>query len=283
MIGYMRPFKRQMTRQERFHYNRMYCGMCRCLRYLYGITASVMVNYELVDMLLLLEAVQEEPFVSAKMSCSLTPLMWMEMCTVQNPAIAAAARIAVLAADWEVRDNLLDAPVPSWKDKLLAGFTGPKAQKALKAFTGDYDYLKPFYDSYMALERSAQQDGHTVSFSRLTEACGQLGGAAMTILTAEEHCPQAETLRQIACLWGEWVYLTDAVDDYEKDVRSGAFNPLRLPEAPKDMEAFLREKERQANLLLSLLPLHRHEALLEHLTQKSMAQVRKSVFSRSTF
>ena len=277
MIGYMKPQRKKMPAEMRKTYNEFYCGLCRCLKHEYGISSTIILNFEIVNMLILSESLKNEPFERINMTCSITPMIWRKMC-INSPGISAAARLSVILAYLETNDNLIDSN--KFRDKVFVKFMEPKLNKIKKDFCDEFDYIKKYYDDYMALENMSKTDRDKITFDELVSSCGKIAGAMMDVIAFSESSPFRDQLRQIMNFWGEWVYLMDAVDDYDEDMKNGGFNPLFLAGSPCNIEKRIIDIEEKANAVLDVLAVLNNYELVDFLFRKSFCETREELFKK---
>lgn len=263
MIGYMKPIKKRLSKADRDIYQSIYCGLCRCLKYEYGFTGIATLNYEVTNTLLLIGAMNPNPYPQMVMSCSITPFYWRPMMGVNQNAFHAAAAVTIIAAAMETEDNLHDCN--KWYNKLIYTLISPKAEKALLQYREEIEQIKESYKSFMRLERRAANRSPDVTFQMLTEASGEIIARAACIIGTHAGCQQMKELYDAMYLWGEWIYLVDAIDDYAQDRETGQFNPLFLPDKPTSVSALLRQIEQQANFIIDAMVLRNSESLVYEL------------------
>ena len=271
----MNPDKKNLSRKHREIYNRYYCGLCRSLRRSYGITSAIILNYEIVNTLILSEAISLVPFRLMKMSCSFSPVVWINMCTSDNKALETAARVSIILAELEAKDNLVDSN--GIKDKLISKFVDSKFNKISAVFLDEYELIKKLYDDYMVLETEAKNGNSGITCEELTVSCGKIAGGVAEIIADVADYDTLELLKRIMCFWGEWTYLMDAVDDYESDKKKGEFNPLFLESRPEHVNDILEQAENRANHLMDNLKFVRNGDLIETLFKQQFPKMRKKV------
>lgn len=279
MIGYMKPQKEGLSKEDQSLYRAIYCGLCRCLRYGYDLTGTLALNYELTDALLLLGACAPEPYPLVTQSCSHTPLYWRPMAGMDQDCFHVAAGLTITLAALELRDNVLDND--RWIDRFLDRVFSAKDKCVSSRMHAEHSALCRVYGQYMELENKARQPVPGASFQSLVSASGAMAAECTRIIAGYSSCPpdQQETVCRIMGLWGEWIYLMDAVDDYREDMKKGRFNPLCLPDHPEDAEALLCSIEDRANSLLSTLRLNHYATAVQVLFCRQMPDRRKKLFS----
>ena len=81
-------------------------------------------------------------------------------------------------------------------------------------------------------------------------------------------------------LWGRWIYLIDAVDDYDEDRCGGRFNPLFLADKPSSVSALLEEFENRANCIIDNLILRNYESVVHALFHTHIPHRRSLILSK---
>lgn len=279
MIGYMKPVKKLFSKGERELYQSIYCGLCRCLKYEYGYTGMATLNYEVVNTLLVVGAMEPLPYEEMVMCCSITPFLWRPMAGVNHAAFHGAAAVTIAAAELEIQDNLHDSN--KWYDRLLHALINPKAQKAMEVYRADIEQLKQLYTRFMELETKASAGDPDVTFQMLTDASGDIIAEAARIIGVHAGCPQLSELYRMMHLWGQWIYLIDAVDDYGSDQRTGRFNPLFLKDKPSSISGVLENIEQQAKTVLDEMFLRNYETVVRALFQRHIPHRRSLILSKA--
>lgn len=279
MIGYMKPQKEGFSKEDQSLYRSVYCGLCRCLRYGYDLTGTLALNYELTNALLLLGACAPEPYPLTTQSCSLTPLYWRPMAGMDQDCFHVAAGLTVTLAALEIRDNVLDND--RWIDHCLDRIFSPKNKRVSSRMYAEHSALCQVYEQYMALENKARKPIPDASFQSLVSASGAMAAECTRIIARHSACPpdQQTAVCHIMELWGEWIYLIDAVDDYQEDLKNGRFNPLLLPDHPDSIEDHLCSIEDRANSLLSSLKLNHYATAVRALFCSQLPNRRRKLFS----
>ena len=278
MIGYMKPVKKMFSKEDRDLYQSLYCGLCRCLKYEYGYTGMATLNYEVVNALLLIGATELSPYPQTLQSCSITPFYWRHMAGVNQAAFQAAAAVTITAAAMEIQDNLYDSN--KWYDRLIYSLISPKAEKTIQIYRNDMEALRESYNQFMSLESKAANGDSNISFQMLTNASGDIIAKAACIIGVHAGCQQLRELYEVMHLWGQWIYLVDAVDDYYADKRDGHFNPLFLAEKPDSISGFLKNIEHEANCAIDRMVLRNYESVVHALFSAHFPHRRRLILSK---
>lgn len=279
MVGYMKPSKKNFSESDNALYQSIYCGLCRCMKYEYGFIGMTVLNYELVNTLLLIGAMAQSPYPQTIMSCSLTPFYWRSMAGVDQEAFRAAAAVSITAAVMETQDDLRDNDKGKRSASLLHSLISPKTQKIPAAYKEELEHLEKQHLFFQSLESRAISGDPDVTFSMLTDACGEIFAQAACIVGFHAGCQQLKELYDLMFLWGQWIYLLDAVEDYAADKQKGTFNPLFLQDRPSSITAFLKEIEVHAVSVMEELPFRNYESIVHTLFRTQLPHRSNQIIS----
>ncbi len=272
MLGYVKAYVPELKVREFQVYNGTYCGLCKTVGDRYGQVFRLGLSYDMTFLALLLGALlEEEPQLTAEHCVAhhirKKPIL---RCSAQEYA---ADMMMILG--WEnLRDDLEDRDHGHRaRDLTLAPLLRRAASKAADLRPEASKMIASALADLQALEK--QEDPGTdlpaAAFGGVTEAA-----------FGWEDIPDAGQKRAASAFgrsFGQWLYLLDAWDDLEDDLRSGAFNPFltRVLRASPDGVTTLRQRLRpQAEALLyhhlgemalafDLMTIHRDEELLRNI------------------
>ncbi len=218
MFGYVLPARERLTEEQQAGFQSMYCGLCHTLREEYGFAASLILNYDLTFLAVLLSP-GDAP-ASRCRRCAAHPCQG-RCAAEKTAALKKAAACSVILAWWQVQDGVADSRgIKRLKYRLAAlalRRAYRRAEKDCPAFDGE---TRAQLAALAALERSRCDtlDEPADAFARL------LAGVA-----AELDDPvQRRVYRELLYHMGRWIYLVDAADDLHRDWESGNYNPVAL-------------------------------------------------------
>lgn len=105
MFGYVRPAADRLTQEQTDLFRSAYCGLCRTLGRRYGLSARMILNYDLAFLAILLAG--GSGFSCARHRCPVHPIRGCP-CGEENPALDAAADLSVILTWWQLRDGVTD-------------------------------------------------------------------------------------------------------------------------------------------------------------------------------
>ena len=218
MFGYVLPSRERLSGEEQAAFQAMYCGLCHALREEYGFAASLILNYDLTFLAVLLSP-GETPAVRCR-RCAAHPCKG-RCAAEKTAALRKAAACSVILAYWQLRDGAADSGgLKGLKSRLAARFLRRAYRKAAADCPAFDEATRRQLAVLGELERSRCEtlDEPADAFALL------LAGVAEEL----EDERQRRVYRQLLYHMGRWIYLVDAADDLKKDCESGNYNPLLL-------------------------------------------------------
>ncbi len=214
MFGYIIINKAEMKFKEFDVYHSFYCGICRELKRKYGIPGQLSLSYDMTFLAILLTGLYEPETERSSCKCIAHPFENHE--TRRNIFTEYAADMNALFAYYKCRDDWEDER-KLWKliyGRLLEG----KAGKQLRAYSEKLRKIALTMQNFSEAEQAENTDIDTLA--------GLFGKVMAEIVTPRED-EWSENLRALGFFLGKFIYLCDAYEDVEKDIKKGTFNPLK--------------------------------------------------------
>ena len=212
MFGYIIINKAEMKFKEFDVYHSFYCGICRELKRKYGIPGQLSLSYDMTFLAILLTGLYEPETERSSCKCIAHPFENHE--TRRNIFTEYAADMNALFAYYKCRDDWEDER-KLWKliyGRLLEG----KAGKQLRAYSENLRKIALTMQNFSEAEQAENTDIDTLA--------GLFGKVMAEIVTPRED-EWSENLRALGFFLGKFIYLCDAYEDVEKDIKKGTFNP----------------------------------------------------------
>lgn len=229
MFGYVTANYGELSREQARRYGSVYCGICRQLRLRASQTARLGLRYDMVFLAMLLMSLYEPEETGGKNTClphPIRPRPW-----VDSAYIRYAADMNVALAYYNALDDWQDDG--KYSAKLLASALEKFCPGLEEAYPRQ---LKAIRDSLARL--SALEKENCPNPDEPAGAFGELMGELMVV--SEDLW--APTLRRLGNALGRFVYLTDAAQDYDKDLRRGRYNPYIAMGSGKKPEAWREQR-----------------------------------------
>ncbi|MDR2933185.1 MAG: DUF5685 family protein [Oscillospiraceae bacterium] len=221
MFGYVRPFKPELKIREFETYKAVYCGLCSQLGRSFGVLARLTLSYDFTFLSMLCAGVSDEEPGFERKRCCVNPLRTVPMCRPGRTQ-SFSADIAALMIYHKLLDNIRDSGIlkkMGWR--LLYPFARRAYKKAARA--------RPEAEAVISDAMARQTGVESADNTSLDAACEPSADAMAGIFALlSEDDSQKRVLERMGYLIGRYVYICDALDDFEKDEKTGNYNPLVL-------------------------------------------------------
>ncbi|WP_420834480.1 DUF5685 family protein [Caloranaerobacter azorensis] len=233
LFGYITPYKDELKVREYNTFKAYYCGLCKTLGSEFNQIVRFGLNYDFTFLGLLLSSLDEKRDKIKYESCIANPFQKKPI-VMKNKYISYSAYISVILVYYKLLDD--------WKDerKLLSlmgmiPFIFPK-NKAKYVFKEKYFAIKNNLDKLAKLEEEKCD---------IIDESADVFGKLMEEIAAFPFINDDKTIRILRWLGynlGRFIYVLDAFNDIEKDIKENNYNPILLqykynPE--EELEKFL--------------------------------------------
>lgn len=230
MFGYVIVNKAEMKFKEFDVYHSYYCGLCHALKDRYGAAGQLTLSYDMTFILMLLTSLYEPEISYSTGRCIAHPFEKHEI--RRNFFSDYIADMNVVLSYYKCLDD--------WEDekkvhKLLLS-------KLLEGKTSDRQalYRDKIRNIDMLMHEISQKEKENCQD---VDTMAGLFGRLMAEITAVRDDEWAANLRSLGYYLGEFIYLLDAYEDIEEDVKRNRYNPLRTrfgePEFEEDCHTIL--------------------------------------------
>ncbi len=222
MFGYININQKELSEENRKAYQAYYCGLCRRLKKNCGAKGQMLLNYDMTFLVVLLTGLYELSNEESEFTCAIHPTK-KQRAWINEATDYAADMNLVLAYH-----NLID----DWKDEKAY------SKKAFaKMLDKDYTRIMSKYPRQVkAVEEFMQKTAEAEQ--RLETNLDLVAGLSGEML-GEVFCWKEDEwsreLKTLGFYMGKFIFLMDAYEDYEEDLRKNAYNPL----------VFVREEQAQ--------------------------------------
>lgn len=213
MFGYVVMNKPEIRFKDFDLYRSFYCGLCRELREKYGISGQITLTYDMTFVVVLLSALYEPPTQKGTTRCVIHPVCRQPV--RKNAATEYGADMNVLLTYYKCMDD--------WEDekKFAALGYGKILQRKNNQLSYRYpekaEKIRKLLEELSQMEKAGETDIDKMSgcFGRIMEE-----------IFAWKTDVWEDSLRRMGFYLGKFIYILDAYDDVEKDVKNGNYNPF---------------------------------------------------------
>lgn len=218
MFGYVRAYKPEMTFSQYDVYKGIYCSLCKAIGKNYGLLARMTLSYDFAFFALVRMSVEQSCSGFKNSRCSFNPAKKCLQCDLDDADLAYTADVSMLMVYYKFLDNIQDS---RGVKKLLLKLASPYFKRIGKKGSARCPEAAEILEKMHFSQLEAEQN-----FSgNIDQACHP-SAEALGKLLALNKADDVDSFYRFGYMIGRWVYLTDALDDYEKDKADGTFNPF---------------------------------------------------------
>lgn len=214
MFGYVTANELELKVKDYHKYKAYYCGLCRALKKQYGSLGQLTLTYDMTFAIILLTSLYENETKAERHRCKIHPVKSQPM--LLNEITEYAADMNLVLAYYHLLDD--------WNDeKKVSGFLGSaalkhKVEKAIQKYPRQSRVIK---EELSRLNEYEKKDVQEIDYP-----AGCFGRLMEELLVYKEDCWETQ-LRGIGFYLGKFIYIMDAYEDLEEDLKKGNYNPLR--------------------------------------------------------
>jgi hypothetical protein len=253
MFGYVVCNRKDLSKEEIARYQGVYCGLCKTLENKYGQLSRMSLNYDMTFLILFLSSLYEPNEEEDEFRCGLHPLH--KRVEMTNKYTDYAADITVALAYHKCLDD--------WQDE-----HNHMRHKYAQILEDDYKKVKSHYPRQCAAVEKGICELNKIEklpYSLADEAMNCFGRLMSELFVTEEDF-WSNSLRSFGYSLGRFIYLMDATMDYNKDKKTGSYNPLNsMGKKPCEMEEVLTMIIGEATAEFEKLPLVQDSHILKNI------------------
>jgi len=240
MFGYVTAYKPELKMKDFSKYKAYYCGLCKTLQRNYGFKGQMTLSYDMTFLIVLLTSLYECPTTKEENRCVVHPIGKREM--LLNEITEYVADINIVLSYYHFVDDWMD-------ERSQAGLAG------LRLFRKAYVRIESKYPAKCAVIKDSLRRLHNLEKNNETnidKVAGCFGDLMGELLVYKKDLWE-DDLRRTGFYLGKFVYIMDAYDDIEKDIKSESYNPLKNSYMNNDKKSVTSEYEVQCNTMLTMM------------------------------
>ena len=210
MFGYIKTSHPNTFVKDVVLYKSMYCGLCKSIGKQCGQKARFLLSYDLTFLSVFLHNVLGQDIEIKKQHCILHPITKREMAKPTELSIKIGA-LNVILAYYKLCDDVIDAK----KGKLKRAFFNKQYKKAKKFQPQLDEIVKKHFNTLVKYEQQ--------NYSSIDIVADPFGLMMVDIVNYFVQ-DSSQALNDVFYNLGKWIYLIDALDDFDKDLKSNNFN-----------------------------------------------------------
>lgn len=219
MFGYVRASKPELKVKEYEMYKAVYCSLCRYLGREYGLAARMTLNYDFTFLSLLIMAQKDGFDGTEHKACVCNPFKKCTYCKDCSSSLDIPAAALVILTKYKIDDNIADE---RGLKKLGGLLLKPLFKKPFKKAAKKYPLIAQATKRYVAAQTALE----TAGCHSLDEAAAPSGKVLSELFVMSGAADNSRALAELGDKIGRWIYIMDALCDFEEDSKKGRYNPL---------------------------------------------------------
>lgn len=285
LFGYIKVDSANLLGKEYEAYKGIYCTLCKQLGKDYSVFARFILSYDCTFYAMLGLDLAEQPPCFRQGRCRFNPFKKCHYAKIETEAFSLAAALSVISAYYKLKDNLIDSP---WYKRIGYRLIQPFFAGWRKKAARRYPEIDASVSKMMEEQLNAERDPDCV-LDMAAEPTAKMLGEMCALLT--ERIPLRKPLdaasvkrifQTMGYYMGRWIYLIDAVDDYEKDKKHHNFNPFLLPDTDDsvgNMKGSLNHALSEALLSYGLYDKGRFDSIIKNVLCVSCVNIQTKILS----
>jgi len=214
MFGYIMINKPELKIKDFESYRSYYCGLCEALKRRHGFLGRAMLTYDMTFLVMLLSDLYDAEDAERCCRCMMHP--FHKHCERKNQTSDYCADMTVLLSYHKCMDD--------WQDEkklsrlLLAKLLKPKMKKAAALYPEKAAFIEKKLNQLAIVENAKN-----TPIDKVAKVFGEI--MAEVFIYRDDFWK--DELYKIGFYLGKFIYLLDAYEDIEKDLKSGDYNPFR--------------------------------------------------------
>jgi len=213
MFGYIVINKAEMKFKDFDMYQSYYCGLCNRLKECYGRRGQMTLSYDMTFLIVLLTGLYEPETAVDTVNCIAHPF---EKHTARtNEYSDYAASMNLILTYYKCKDDWNDERKK--KSYAVMQALKPKMKEIKEQYPEKISRVSANLQKLSILETENEQN---------IDLMAGLFGEIMAELFVYRKDEWEEKLRRMGFFFGKFIYLMDAYEDIEEDLKQGRYNPL---------------------------------------------------------
>ena len=229
MFGYVRADTPHLYIKDDTLYKAMYCGVCKGIAQVCGHSARIGLSYDVTFLSVLLHNLAGIDVKIEKQHCFTHHIRSRQMAEVDELTRQLGA-LNTLLVYYKYTDDIMDGDKGKGKRLWFV--------KGFKRASRKYPEIARIVRDNLAMQEQVEK-AKIDSIDRAADATANMIAEFSKYALGEKANGYTWNLFYSI---GKWIYLIDALDDYDKDKQKGAYNPFLLAYGAKDLQELTNGK-----------------------------------------
>ncbi len=227
MFGYVRADTPYLFIKDETLYRAMYCGVCKGIAEVCGHTARMGLSYDVTFLSVILHNIAGMDVKIEKSHCLTHCIRSRQMANVDELTRQLGA-LNTLLVYYKYTDDIQDGDKGRGKRLWF--------KKGFKRAARKYPKIARIVKDNLSAQERAER-AKIDSVDRAADATATMLAEFSDYVLKDKANSYTRNLFYAV---GKWIYLIDALDDYDKDKKKGAYNPFLLAYKAESREALLK-------------------------------------------
>ena len=230
MFGYISPDRPYLFIKDETLYKALYCGVCRSISKECGQAARTALTYDMAFMSALLHNILGEDVKIVRRRCPVHPIRRRPMADVDDITCLLACVNTALAY-FKLDDDR--------RDKEARGVLRFLYKRGYRRVLSKHPEIIEIIRRQTDGQAKLEEEG----CASIDMACEPTAQMMKELSDAVLGDKATESTAALMYAIGKWIYLADALDDYDKDVKHGRYNVLYLNYGEKTLKGAVKKGE----------------------------------------
>ncbi len=221
MFGYVNVFQDELKIKEFKVFKAYYCGLCKRQGELFGNISRLSLSYDFTALAIILDSLEDTQSEIYEEKCMLHPLRKRPVARGCD-ALSYCANMSIAFSYFKIKDDISDSDF-SKKAAILPVFAS-KMKKVRKLYPEKTIFLEKCLSELSALEKE-----NCKNIDLPAKIFGDLMSEIFSYKTKN-----LRVLKNLGYNLGRWLYIVDAIDDFEDDIKKKRYNPFSCAEDIKN-------------------------------------------------
>lgn len=227
MFGYIKPYEPYLYKKDDVLYKALYCGICKSIGSTCGQMARFTLTYDIAFLSCFAHNLKGVDVKIEDEHCVVHPITKRPIAK-SDEISHELAMVNVILARHKIIDDTIDRKKGFFK-KFLFSKAYKKAKKVL-----------PKIDDIVSLRYQELRSLETADNGLIDQVSEQFGLMLADISDEVFKEFKTENTRNLFFYLGKWIYVIDALDDYDKDKKSGEYNPFVIRYGAESSESLIK-------------------------------------------
>lgn len=280
MFGYLQVQKSELLVREFDAYKAVYCGLCKQMGKDYSFLTRFTLSYDCTFYAMLLMSVRRSCGGFKDGRCKFNPLKKCKFAFSKEDCLSKASAFSVISVYYKLKDDIQDGKfLKKTVIKCLMPLFSHWRKKALKR----YSEIDVIVSEMMDMQSKAEHN-EKCSIDEAAHPTALMTAKLFSLEGKDET--QKRVYYEFGYHLGRWIYLTDAADDIEKDIKNSNFNPFVNSEniiayKPENISSILNQSLARAYDAYNLIDIVDFKGILDNMMLKGFPSVQNRITGKT--